>query len=126
MPYEITIDPERRVALVVGSGWNDYASSLAAMDELAGHADYRPGFGMFCDFRESEYTPGPAEARNLAEAWLTRFRGRPLVVVVSGLLHYGLGNMMASIISLRGVPVAVFRDVAEAEAWMEQATAASA
>lgn len=123
MPYAVSIDPARRVAIVVGSGNNDYASSLAAMDDLAERSDYAPGFGMLCDFRENDYAPGATEARNLAEAWLARFRGRPLAVLVSGTLHYGLGNLMASIISLRGVPVTVCLDRAEAEEWIERATA---
>jgi hypothetical protein len=121
MPYVITVDPARRRAHVLGTGPNDLASSLAAMNELAGRPDFLPGFGMLCDFRENAYTPDASDAGKLAEAYSSRFRGRPMVVVVTGLLHYGVANMITTVIRLRGSPVAAFRDLAEAEAWLEEA-----
>lgn len=119
MPYKITVDTERRMAIVVGSAPNDLASSLAAMEELASRPDYGAGFGMLCDFRENDYTPGLADSRELAEAHVARFSGHPMAVVVKGLLHYGVANMITTLINLRGIQVAVFRELAEAETWLE-------
>jgi len=119
MPYTITIDPARRLALIVGKGPNDLASSLAAMDELAARADFLPGYGMLCDFRENDYAPGVSDAPTLAEVYSEKFRGRPMAVVVSSLLHYGIANMITTLIQLRGIPVAAYRDVDEAAAWIE-------
>jgi hypothetical protein len=119
MPYSITIDPTRRRAIVIGSGANDLASSLASMEELAARADFAPGFGILCDFRESEYTPGTVESQKLADAYTARFSGRPMALVVSGLLHYGIANMITTIVRLRGNPVAAFREIPEAEAWLD-------
>src|SRR4029453_2746027 len=106
MPYTITIDPGRRLALVVGSGPNDLASSLAAMEDLASRPDFLPGYGMLCDFRLNEYTPGASDASALAHAYSERFKGRPMAIVVSGLLHYGVANMITTLIQLRGIRVA--------------------
>lgn len=119
MPYSITIDPSRHLARVVAEPPNDLASSLAAMDELASHPEFTTGYGILCDFRENDYTPGASDAPKLAEAYAARFRGRPMAVVVSGLLHYGIANMIATLIQLRGIHVAAFRDLDEAAAWVE-------
>jgi hypothetical protein len=123
MPYSISIDPARRRALVVGAGPNDLSSSLAAMDELAAHPDYDDGFGMLCDFRGNDYTPGAADTGKLADHYALRFGGRPMAVVVSGLLNYGVANMITTIVRLRGSPVAAFQRMDEAEAWLDEAIA---
>jgi hypothetical protein len=123
MPYSIRMDPARRRAVVFGSGANDLSSSLAAMAELAAHADFEPGFGILCDFRESDYAPATGESQRLADGYTARFAGRPMALVVSGLLHYGIANMITTIVRLRGNPVAAFRDVPEAEAWLDEAIA---
>jgi hypothetical protein len=123
MPYSITMDALRRRATILGSGPNDLASSIAAMDELAARPDFAPGFGILCDFRENEYTPGTVDSQKLADAYTARFAGRPMAVVVAGLLHYGIANMITTIVRLRGNPVAAFRDVPEAEAWLDDVLA---
>jgi hypothetical protein len=48
-----------------------------------------------------------------------------MAIVVSGLLHYGIANMITTIVRLRGSPVAAFREVAEAEGWLGAARAES-
>lgn len=119
MPYAITIDQARSLAIILGTPPNDLESSLAAMSELAARPDFLPGYGMLCDFRENDYTPGVADAPKLAEAYSEKFRGRPMAIVVSSLLHYGIANMITTLIQLRGSPVAAFRDIDEAAAWIE-------
>jgi hypothetical protein len=123
MPYTISIDSARKRALVVGFGANDFASTIAAMDELAAHPDFEAGFGMLCDFRGNEYTPGTADSGKLADAYASRFAGRPMAAVVSGLLNYGVANMITTIVRLRGSPVAAFQVMDDAEAWLEEAIA---
>jgi hypothetical protein len=125
MPYSFTIDPERRRVVVLGTGANDLASSVAAMNELAAHPGFATGFGILCDFRENEYTPGTIDSGTLADAYTTRFAGRAMALVVSGLLQYGVANMITTIVRLRGSPVAAFRDLPEAEAWLDEAIAKS-
>ena len=119
MAYAITIDPARRLAIVVGTPPNDLTSSLAAMEELASRPGFLPGYGILCDFRENDYAPGVSDAPTLAESYSEKFRGRPMAVVVSSLLHYGIANMITTLIQLRGSPVAAFRDIDEAAAWLE-------
>lgn len=125
MAYTITVDAVKRRAVIVAVGGNDLASSIAAMDELAARADFLPGFAILCDFRENDYTPGASDSTKLADAYSSRFSGRPMAIVVSGLLHYGIANMITTIVRLRGSPVAAFREVAEAEAWLGAARAES-
>ena len=125
MPYSITIDLERRRAVVLGAGANDFASSAAWMGELAARPDFAPGFGILCDFQENAYTPGTIESWRLADAYTAPLTGRPTAVVVSGLLHYGVANMITTVVRLRGNPVAAFRDLGEAEAWLDDAIAKS-
>jgi hypothetical protein len=123
MPYSITLDPKRRRALVLGAGANDLASTLAAMNELAARPDFAPGFGILCDFRANEYTPGTVDSGKLADALTARFAGRAMAIVVSGLLQYGVANVITTIVRLRGNPVAAFRDLPEAEGWLDEAIA---
>ena len=120
MPYTITVDAARRRAVVVGVGYNDLASTLAAMDQLAAQPEFSPSFGMLCDFRENGYTPGTSDSGKLADAYAARFSGRPMAIVVSNLLHYGVANMITTIVRLKGSPVAAFRDVGEAESWLDK------
>jgi hypothetical protein len=91
------------------------------MDELAAHPDFPPDFGLLCDFRENGYTPGTVDTHKLADACTRRFAGRPMAVVVAGLLHYGVANMITTIVRLRGNSVAAFREIAEADVWLDQA-----
>jgi hypothetical protein len=123
MPYSITIDAKRRRAVILGTGANDLASSVKAMNELAGRADFPPGFGILCDFRENGYTPGTVDSGKLADAFTARFAGRAMALVVSGLLNYGVANMITTIVRLRGNPVAAFREISEAEAWLDESIA---
>jgi hypothetical protein len=126
MPYSLSIDRARRRVLIVGAGPNDVASTLGAMDELAAHPDLAPGMGILCDFRENGYVPGTGDAEKLADAYTRRFAGHAMALVVSGLLQYGVANMITTIASLRGNPVVAFRDLAEAEAWLDDAIVKSA
>ena len=121
MGYAINIDAAHKRAVVRAEGHNDLATSLAAMDELAARADFVPGYGILCDFRTNDYTPGTTDSTKLAEAYSSRFSGRPMVVIVSGLLHYGIANMITTIVRLRGSPVAAFREIEEAEEWLDEA-----
>ncbi|HEX4822803.1 MAG TPA: hypothetical protein VFV19_00660 [Candidatus Polarisedimenticolaceae bacterium] len=125
MGYVITIDTSSKRAVVRAEGHNDLETSLAAMDELAARADFLPGYAILCDFRTNDYTPGTSESSKLAEAYASRFGGRPMAVVVSSLLHYGIANMITTIVRLRGSPVAAFREIDEAEAWLREATGQS-
>ena len=118
MPYQTTFDARRRLAIVVGSGPNDRASSIEAMEALSSDPRLGPDFGILFDSRENSYTPSASEARDLTDAYLARFRDRPLALVVAGLLQYGVGNMIATLFELRGKTAAVFRDRAEAEEWL--------
>lgn len=126
MGYAITIDAARKRAVVRAEGHNDFGTSLAAMDELAGRADFVAGYGILCDFRTNDYTPGTSDSTKLAEAYVSRFAGRPMVVVVSSLLHYGIANMITTIVRLRGSPVAAFREIEEAEEWLDEAMGSQA
>lgn len=123
MPYLITIDTTRRRALVEGKAPNDYASSVAGMDELAARLAPHPDFAILCDFRENDYTPSTSESGKLADVYSSRFAGRPMAIVVSGLLHYGVANMITTVIRLRGNSVRAFRDLGEAEKWLDEALA---
>jgi hypothetical protein len=121
MGYVVTIDAARKRAVVCAEGHNDLNSSLAAMDELAGRADFPSGYAILCDFRTNDYTPGTSDSTKLAEAYASRFGGRPMAVVVTSLLHYGIANMITTIVRLRGSPVAAFREIREAEDWLDEA-----
>ena len=123
MPYLIKIDTTRRRALVDGKPPNDYVSSIAGMDELAALLASHTDFAILCDFRENDYTPSTAESGKLADAYASRFAGRPMAIVVSGLLHYGIANMITTVIRLRGNPVRAFRNLGDAEKWLDEALA---
>lgn len=118
MPYASTIDPERRIMIVVATAPNDRASTSLGIEEFSKDPRLAPGFGVLLDLRENDYTPSAPEAHELTNLYLDKFRGRPLALVVARLVQLGVANMIATIAELRGGSVRAFRDRNEAEVWL--------
>jgi hypothetical protein len=92
-----------------------------AVDEFLAHPDYRPGMGVVHDWRRlsgvllaSEIVVRSAYlTRHLSEAVATRW-----ALVASADAAFGMGRMAEAFVNLSAIQVRVFRDLAEAEAWV--------
>jgi hypothetical protein len=121
MPYTYTIDSGRRLAIATGEGICDLASALATLRRLVADPSFGPDFRVLVDLRAAEYTPSAGEVRALAQFYASPggLGGHRLARVVSRLVDYGVGNMLATLASLGGGTVSTFLSVEEALAWLD-------
>ena len=118
MPYSWMVDEERRLGIVVATASNSFESTRDGINEFAKDPRLGPDFGIVLDLRENDYTPSATEAPELTHLYLEKFRGRPLAMIVSRLVQFGVANMISTIAELRGGSVQAFRDRDEGEKWL--------
>jgi hypothetical protein len=106
-----------------GDGPCDLPSALAMLRQLAADPDFGPGFDVLLDLRGADYTPTAGEARVKASFYAAPagLGGHRLARVVSRLVDYGVGNLLATLAGLYGGEVGTFLSVEEALAWLDAA-----
>jgi hypothetical protein len=122
MPYQIQFEPWAERVRVLGSGPSHYEETEKAIRGLAADPRHLSGYGMIVDTRGLDYVPSLEEAKRYAELFRelkVSFAGG-IAVVVEGTARYGVAQMIATLLELRGVKMAAFRDVAAAEAWLAE------
>jgi hypothetical protein len=121
MSFLYSIDPEKKRAYLILPEKTNLAETLETLRELA--ADERLGeeFHILIDVRATSFIPTAREAREIAWAISNPalFLRRPIAVIVSQLVQYGMGNMVSLIAGLKGIVLRVFYEVEEAEAWLK-------
>ncbi len=123
MSYEIEVDPEARIALVVtGSGHTDAAEGHALLVELAAHPDFESGFGVIWDVRASHYD---ATTEDLMEGFRNIVRFRPLLrsrmAIIVGPEMELVSELSAALYQTEGFETQVFWEFDEASEWVKQA-----
>ncbi len=82
--------------------------------------DYRPGMGVIHDWRRlltaSPSTEIMARAEYVTE--IPAMKGTRWALIVAGTVTYGMGRMAEILMETSSVELRVFRDMAEAEAWV--------
>jgi len=122
MPYQIHFEPWAERVRVLGSGRSHYEETEEAIRGLATDPRHLPGYGVLVDTRGLDYVPSLEEARRYAELFKelkSAFAGG-IAVVVEGTARYGVAQMIATLLELRGVKMAAFREIAAAEAWLAE------
>lgn len=124
MPYDIEVDPEARLALLIGRGNTDPVEGHATLVELAAHPDFRPGFGLICDLRGLEYEPNSDE---VMAGFDNVVRFKPLLrsrfaIVVNPTLET-MSELSAALYATEGIDTRVFGDLDEARSWVREAAA---
>ena len=122
MPYQFLFEPWAERVRVLGSGRSDYQETETAIRGLAADPRYVRGYGMIVDTRGLDYVPSLEEAKRYAELFRElklAFAGG-IAVVVEGTARYGVAQMIATLLEIRGIKMAAFRDMVAAEAWLAE------
>jgi hypothetical protein len=121
MPFTLTIDPARRLAVVTGAGPCDVVGALAALRQVGADPAFGPDFRVLIDLRAAEYAVSDDEARALAaySADPAGLGGCRIARVVRGPVEYGAGAAVAARAEFGGGRAATFLTVASALAWLD-------
>ena len=119
--YEVLFAPGERVCYVRSAGPADFPSSERAIRDLAGDPRLETRIGVVVDLRAGGYTPSLEDARRLGDLIpaLETLRSRPMAMVVSQSVDYGVANMISTLANLRGARVRAFMEIESALAWLE-------
>lgn len=119
MPLTYTIDHERNLADVHGSGKVTLEDTVRTIRAVAADVAHEQ-VGCLVDIRQMEYFPTIAHLKEVAFEFI-RLRASfrcGTSFVVSNDRHYALGRFLAMLVDTAGIRMAVFRDPAEAEFWL--------
>lgn len=119
MPYEYTVDSERRVVRVRMWGALTTEEILAVVKQLIGDPQISPGFSELIDLTEASSTAITADdLRRIASSTLDPVSRRAFVT--RDTLTYGFARMFESFRQINQAPerIAVFGNLQEAEAWL--------
>ena len=125
MPFSYTIDHDRNLADVRGSGKVTLADAIHVVREVAGDIAHEQ-VGCLVDLRELDYFPTVSELKEIAFEFIrlrAAFR-RGTAFIVGNDRHYALGRFLAALVDTAGLRMAVFRDAGEAEYWLSHHTGA--
>lgn len=125
MPLTYTIDVDRNLADVRGAGKVTLADSIHTIRAVAADVSHQQ-CGCLVDIREMDYFPSIAELKEMAFEFI-RLRAAfrcGTSFVVSNDRHYALGRFLAALVDTAGIRMAVFKDMAEAEYWLNNHTGA--
>ena len=123
MPFRVTCDYKRRVALITSSGECAVDDAFAALREIACEPFFGPGWGVLADVRDCPWVPSQDEARQVTDFWARSpvLLAQPQAVVVGSPVQLGAASQIATMIELRGGKLGAFTDRATAEAWLAEA-----
>jgi hypothetical protein len=121
MPFEWTIDTERRLVTLTGRGRGDFDEATETMRGLARDRFYDPEYAVLADVRELEYNPSLEETRRFVELMdeLGILKGRLGIVVATG-LQFGIGRQLSAFGESQGRRIEVFTGVKNALRWLDR------
>ena len=125
MPLTYTIEHDRNLADVRGTGKVSLEDSIRTIRAVASDIAHER-VGCLVDLRQMDFYPTIAELKEVAFEFI-RLRAAfrcGTSFVVSNDKHYALGRFLAALVDTAGIRMAVFRDPAEAEFWLQNHTGA--
>lgn len=121
MPFEYSIAPEERIAVVTVRPPDDFLSSDDAVRSLVRDPRLEPGMGILVDLRATDYSPTFEHARRLAalhgDAEMLQGH-RTALVIKPGTSVLGGSRLMGTLAEFLGAEARVFTDLAEATSWL--------
>ena len=124
MPISYRILPEKNLVMTRAHGVLREDELLAHKRTLLADPEFRPGMRELSDVRDVEKLDvSPAGIRSFViqdEADAPKLEGYRLAIVASEDLVYGMARMYEMQAETLPPSVRVFRDLAEAEAWIEE------
>ena len=124
MPYAIDIQPARHRVIVRGLGKPDIRETVEAMRRLAADPLHSPEFGILADMRDLDYVASFDDLivmRDVFDELKVSYTG-PIAVLVPDLLRYGIARTISGLTGMIGIRIEAFRDLADAEAWLDAET----
>lgn len=117
MAFDLSIDPDRRLATVTHYGHSDKPECLTVLDQLAADRRITPDFGILIDLRQIAYTPTFDELRQLTHHLSAKLRNRVAFLAATP-LQYGIARQSGTMSQMRGAQVETFYQLEEAVAWL--------
>ena len=119
MGYEWTIDSDKKLVSLVGSGRVDFDSSMETMRGIAADKSYRPEFDTLVDLRQMEYKASLGDIHEFSEmiAKLGIYKGRMAIVVTSS-DHFGAARQLSAFSEGHGREFEVFTGMRSALRWL--------
>ncbi|WP_020472758.1 hypothetical protein [Zavarzinella formosa] len=120
MPFQLTFDPEHRLATITGSGPADAAAIRGILLQVVADPEFKFGYRVLLDARSLDYTPTPEETRAFVEFHMSieALRNSKVAVVVGKLVDFGMANMFAALCDLEDAPVQSFQSIIAAKEWL--------
>jgi hypothetical protein len=120
VPFQVIVDKNRKIFKLVGTGSTDTEGYRSAIQSVANHPLFEPGYQLLVDARRLNYTPSASEVHMFAQMHtsIEAFKSRKVAVVVSKIGDYGMANMFAAQCNLSGVKVDTFLSIRAAELWL--------
>jgi hypothetical protein len=123
MPLTYTIDHERNLADVQGSGKVTLEDTVKTIREVAADVAHEE-IGCLVDIRLMDWFPTVTQLKEVAFEFIrlrASFRFGTSFVVAND-RHYALGRFLAMLVDTAGIRMAVFKDPVEAEFWLHNHT----
>jgi hypothetical protein len=125
MPLTYTIDTDRNLADVRGSGKVTLDETIKMIRVVAGDISHQQ-CGCLVDVREMDFFPSILELKEIAFEFIrlrAAFRSGTSFIVAND-RHYAIGRFLAALVDTAGLRMAVFREPTEAEFWLNNHTGA--
>jgi len=117
MPFEITVDSERRIAVVTHRGPSSREECVRVLSILGGDSRVGPEFGILIDVRQMEYEPSFEDLRSLGGLMASRLKNR-IAFVTATPLQFGLARQSGIFSELAGGRADVFYEYPQAVRWL--------
>ena len=123
LPIWFRIDRSRQLLLARAESSLSRREFEDSLQEAVAHPDFSPGFRQLCDFRElHEFGGGYDEYHEVIEngrKFSDRLQGGRVALVAERDSVFGMLRMYQAIAQELPLEISVFRDMEEAERWLE-------
>ena len=122
MPLDYSIDKSSGMLRMMGQGTILVGDIEACFQRVLADPDYCGVDRELGDFRDATFSLNPEDVNRLAQ--ITRKRSpehqiQRRAIVVASELHYGLARMFSQLVAPSGQEVRPFRDIDEAQRWLD-------
>lgn len=121
MAYTFVFDAARRMIRVAQDHPENRHSALEVMREVRMHPEFKPDYGILCDFRQGNFSGSKLDLFNVSEVIKMFFPGQRIALVFADADREKSGNYVA-MATTSVLAVQVFNTIEAAEAWLSSET----
>lgn len=125
MPLSYSIDTQRNLADVRGTGVVTLADAIRTIRDISGDVAHHQ-VGCLVDVRQMDFYPTVHELKEMAFEFIrlrAAFRCGTAFIVAND-KHYALGRFLSALVDTAGLRMGVFRTTEEGEFWLHTHTGA--